>query len=267
MLRLGLIITICAILQVAVFADARMVSVDGHTMVRLRAFCRQFGAVNEYDAATNTYRVSRQGRTVYLIPYSSTAWVDDRQVELRYPPVIIDGTMYVPLRFMCRTFNLNSTWGADFRQVIIFDSISQLQVTWARDDGWAARPHTWQHPVTYRVALSFPSSPRQSFHGKLSLTTPSGRHIRPPVVHTQTPIFHNQPTIVHNRPSIGRSQPPAIHNQPPTTHQLTPKPETKSSHPGTGNTSDNHNKDHSKKSPSQDTNTREHNKGDTRDNH
>ena len=72
MLRLGLLLTLCAVLQVAVFADAPMVSINGHTMIKLHTFRQQFGAAVDYDAATNTYSVSRNGVTVYLIPFSST---------------------------------------------------------------------------------------------------------------------------------------------------------------------------------------------------
>ena len=77
MLKLGLLVTLCAVLQVAVLADAPMVMINGHTMISLRTFRQQFGAAVDYDAATNTYSVSRNGTTVYLIPFDATAWVND----------------------------------------------------------------------------------------------------------------------------------------------------------------------------------------------
>lgn len=165
MFRLGLFVTLCMVLQVAVFADARMVNIDGHTMVRLRAFCKQFGGVSDYDGSTNTYSISRNGTTVYMAPYSTTAWINDNQVEMKHVPVIIDGTMYAPLRFLCRAFDLNCTWAPGFAQVVIVDGFSHQTITWVRDDGWGARPHVWLHPDTFRIVLRFPSPPRVSFHG------------------------------------------------------------------------------------------------------
>lgn len=202
-LRLGLLVTLCALLQVAVFADARMVNIDGHTMVRLRAFCHQFGALSDYDANSNTYSVSRNGTTVYLVPYSTTAWINDNQVELKHIPVIIDDTMYVPLRFMCRAFNLDCTWGPGFAQVVIVDGFTHLQINWVRDDGWGARQHIWLHPDNFRVFLRVQAPPRQYFHGN---PLPRGGG------HKQNIGGHLQP--VGHMPQIGRGQPPINRQQP-----------------------------------------------------
>ena len=234
MLRFILLVTVCAVLQVAVYADALMVTIDGHTMVKLRTFSHQFGAVTDYDAATNTYSVSRNGRTVYLIPYSSTAWIDDLQVELKFPPIIIDNALYVPLRFMCHAFDLDCTWGPAFLQVVIIDGITHQQVIWARDDGWAARPHTWQHSVTYRIPQQPQSPPRQSFRGRPSTVPPTipGRHKSMPVVHGPPPAVR-PPSVVHGLP-------PVVHGLPPTTHKPTSGAEQKPSHSRTaGSTSNN----------------------------
>ncbi len=165
MLRFGLLVTLCAVLQVAVFADPHMFTINGHTMVHLRAFCRQFGAVADYDAPTNTFSVSRNDVTVYLIPYCPTAWINDTPETLRNVPLMIDGSLYVPMRFMCRAFGLNCTWGPGFLQVVIIDSFTHAQITWARDAAWDTRPHAWQHPADYRYPLKPVLPPRQTFHG------------------------------------------------------------------------------------------------------
>jgi len=227
-LRLGLVVTVCAVLQIAVFADARMVNIDGHTMVRLRAFAHQFDALTDYDAATNTYSVSRNGTTVYLIPYSTSAWINDNAEQLRHVPVIIDGAMYAPLRFLCRAFDLNCTWAPGYSSVVIV--AGGLSITWLRDDGWGARQHTWLHPSSYRFNLRNQSAPRQYFHGSPlppsggSHHLPSGAHVTqpgyvPPAVHIGPP-GHNQlpgsfPPSGHNAPT-GHGQQPG--NVPPIGH-------------------------------------------------
>ena len=158
------------------------------------------------------------------------------RVSIRYrkndtPAVIIDGAMYVPLRFMCRTFNLDCTWGSGFSQVVIFDSFSNQRVTWGRDDGWAARPHAWQHPVTYRASPMSQSPPRQFFQGKNSQPAspaaiigghavqgrPSqamkpGGNKPPSIVHGQqqpanrapTPVRVQLPSVVHGQKATGQ---------------------------------------------------------------
>lgn len=210
MLRLGLLLTLCATLQVAVFAEARMFTIDGHTMVKVRAFCHQFNAFADYDAPTNTYSVTRNGHTVYLIPYCTTAWIDDNPVDLKYVPLIVDDSLYVPLRFMCRAFDLNCTWGPGFTQVLIIDIFTHQQVNWIRDDGWAARQHVWQYPATYRIPQRPQLPPRQAFHG---VPLPPSNHSG------------------HNVPSL----PPTNHGG----HRLPPGAQGQPSYTGPGGTTPN----------------------------
>ena len=252
MLKLGLVCIVFAVLQVVAFADTPMVTINGHTMVSLRAFRQQFGAVTDYDAATNSYSVSRNNRTVYLIPYSTIAWIDDSLVDLKVPPVLVDNHLYVPMRFMCRTFDLDCTWGTAYSQVVIFDGFTGQQVIWLRDDGWAGRPHSWQHPVTFRIAVKLSSSPRQFFQGKHSAssvpaTMPAG-HGQPAPNHGHQPASHGQPPTIgtHAPPTTGHA--PTAGGYPPTTggHAPTvgghtpPTSMEKSPRVGTNNTQNNH---------------------------
>ena len=165
MLRLGLLIAVCAMLQAAVYADVHMVVIGGQSMVRMDAFSTQFGAVSYYDGTMNCYCVSRNGRVVYFTPYCTSAWIGDSPVALDVAPVIVDGAVYVPMHFMCRAFGFGCTWRPADSQVVIFDGFTHQRVTWVTDIGWGARAHFWLHPATFRAALRFSASPRFSFHG------------------------------------------------------------------------------------------------------
>jgi len=209
-LKLGLLLIVLVVLQVAAYADAPMVTINGHTMVSLRTFHHQFGMVTDYDAATNTYSVSRNNRTVYLIPYSTTAWIDDNQVDLKVPPILVDNHLYVPVRFMCHTFDLDCTWDTAFSQVVIMDGFTHEQVIWLRDDGWAGRPHIWRHPITYRFVPKFPSPPRRFFQGRPSTNG------HKPVIGNHSPTVGNHPPAISNHPPTVGNHPPTIGNHPPT---------------------------------------------------
>ncbi len=254
MWKLGLLVTLCAVLQITAYAANPMVTINGHTMVKLHTFCRQFGAVAAHDTTTNTFSVSRNAHTVYLIPYSTTAWIDDTQVNMEHPAVTIDQHLYVPLRFMCRALGLDCTWGPSFQTVVIVDNFTHTQVTWGRSTGWDARSHIWSHPATFRISLSVTAPPRKSFHGHALSTAgihtssmggnqPIHTHSQPaghtvPVVHGQpsTPhhstmgVSHGQPsTLLHPTMGINHAQPSTPHHstmgvshgQPPTTHKPT----------------------------------------------
>ncbi len=203
MLRLGLLVAVFATLQVAVFADVQLVVINGHNMVKLSAFSHQFGAVTSFDGRTNTYCVSRHGRLVYLTPYSLTAWVGDNPVTFEAVPVVVDGVVYVPMGFLCHNLGLSCTWGPAYSQVVIINIFTHRHVTWGRDSRWAARPHHWLHPVTYRSPQRFHASPRLTF--KAGHISP-GFYSKPGSHRAPTGVFKQHvPTRV---PALGHGTPP-----------------------------------------------------------
>lgn len=187
MLRLGLLFTLVA--GLASYAGCtRLISINGHTMVSMGSFARQFGAVVQQDDSTNTYSMSLNGTTVYVIPYSTTAWINDEQTELRSAPVMVDGRLYVSLHFLLKAFNMQYTWGTDYSSIgIIYNDHSY---NWTRNTTWGTRNHAWQHPADFRISLNFTSSPRQSFRGRPSriMTTTTRRTTtrRTPVIQGRT---------------------------------------------------------------------------------
>ena len=102
---------------------------------------------------------------MYLIPYSTTAWIGDSPTTLAVVPVVVDGAVYVPIHFLYRAFDLGCTWGPGYSQVVIIDAFSHRRITWVTDAGWGARRHIWLHPYTYRVSWVSHVPPRQYFHG------------------------------------------------------------------------------------------------------
>lgn len=171
--KLVLLVTFFAAFQLAAYAQDPIVTIDGQNMVPLQTFTNQFGGTTSYDPTTNTYSVFLNGQYVYLEPYSTVAWIGDSQVNLAYPPVIVDNVMYVPLDFMCGAFGLNYSWEPGYQQVVIvFDG---QRVFWGRDNTWSRRSHRWEHPDTYRVAPRFQGPPRLYFGRSRTSSTASRR--------------------------------------------------------------------------------------------
>ncbi len=202
MYRLGLLITLLA--GLASYAGCTsLISINGHTMVSMGSFARQFGTVVQQDDSTNTYSMSLNGTTVYVIPYSTTAWINDEQTELRSAPVMVDGHLYVSLHFLLKAFNMQYTWGTDYSSIgIIYNDHSY---NWSRNTTWGTRYHAWQHPADFRISVDFHSAPRQSFHGRTSrimTTTTTHRTIRrAPVMQGRTTITGGRTTTTGGRTS------------------------------------------------------------------
>jgi len=154
---MGILASILLLLCVAVqAAPGHMIFINGHAMISLRAFSRHFDAAVGYDQGRGAITVTRNERTVSLIPYSNTGWIDDRQVTLRNPVQIIDDVTYLPLRFMCHAFELDCTWSADKRQVfIIVNTVNLERLEFDRDDAWGQHQHVIQRTFDFHHYVNF----------------------------------------------------------------------------------------------------------------
>lgn len=147
MLRIGLLIALLAFVGIAAQAQSsHMVYIDGERMVSLSDFSQDFNAAVGYDVDRGAIAVTLNGQTVFLIPNCGTAWVNDCQVTLCTPVVIIDTVTYVPLDFLCQAFNLGCDWSTDQQQVCVVARpvgvvypASFVRVSFIVDEGWCRR--------------------------------------------------------------------------------------------------------------------------------
>ncbi len=112
-------------------------------MISLAAFSDQFGATVGFDDTLQAITITLGDRTVSMIPYSNTALLNGNVVELSCPMEVIDDITYLPLQFMCDTFNLNCTWGDANQQVVIFNVCTRQPITCYLDAAWGCRRHVW----------------------------------------------------------------------------------------------------------------------------
>lgn len=157
MFRCGLLLMLLMLLSAGVLAQCdRVVYIDGHPMMSLRAFSEKFDAEVGYDTWRDAITITLYDRTVYLRPYSRTAWVDDCRLQLEQPAVIIDDITYVPLRFLAEAFELDCDWGRDEEQVTFHITTINIEIILVRDRDWDRCRHAWRYHYDYRDYQHFP---------------------------------------------------------------------------------------------------------------
>lgn len=89
------------------------VLVEDTTYVPLRAFCREVGYPEvQWDAARSTALLSGEQGTLSVGEGNWYLQANDRLTILCEPVIILNNTLYVPLRGLCAAWSLTVTWDA-----------------------------------------------------------------------------------------------------------------------------------------------------------
>lgn len=84
--------------------DAPPVIKEGRTLIPVRAVTQGLGATVNWDEATNTVTITKNGITVVLVPDSAEVTVNGTKINLDVPAVLISNRTFVPLRFLGEVF-------------------------------------------------------------------------------------------------------------------------------------------------------------------
>ena len=78
--------------------------IDGRTMVPVRAIFEAVGANIDFDAETKTITAKKGDATVNMTVGTKVATVNNKEVQLDAPAVIVNGRTLAPARFVAETF-------------------------------------------------------------------------------------------------------------------------------------------------------------------
>ncbi|MZQ75500.1 MAG: hypothetical protein GT589_04995 [Peptoclostridium sp.] len=93
--------------------DVPPVIKEGRTLIPVRAILEGFGANVEWDAATKTVTITKDGTTIVLMLEEKTATVNGQSISLDIPVEIMNNRTVVPLRFIAESMGLTVEWDAD----------------------------------------------------------------------------------------------------------------------------------------------------------
>ena len=103
--------------------------IDGRTMVPVRAIFEAVGANIDFDAETKTITAKKCDATVNMTVGTKVATVNNKEVQLDAPAVIVNGRTLAPARFVAETFGYTVQWDAENKIVKINGKESSTETT------------------------------------------------------------------------------------------------------------------------------------------
>lgn len=104
---------------VRVYFDVDPYIENGRTMVPVRGFAYLLGADTCWDHDSKTVTLVRDGTTIRLTIGQTAAFVNDSEISLDSPAVILNGRTMVPLRFIAEAFGADVDWEPVARTVTV----------------------------------------------------------------------------------------------------------------------------------------------------
>lgn len=95
------------------------VSVGGNTLVPVRSIFESLGATVEWDNNTRTVTGKTADKIIKLVIDDKIAAVNGSAVELAAPAAIINGSTYVPARFVAESLGADVKWDNNTKSVLV----------------------------------------------------------------------------------------------------------------------------------------------------
>ncbi|MWC30331.1 stalk domain-containing protein [Paenibacillus sp. MMS18-CY102] len=112
--------------EIRIFMDCQEVDIDpkplmnnGSVLVPLRDIFERLGASVSWDQGLQTIQAQKGSTKVYLQIGNKTAYSNNQKVQLNAAPQLVNGSTFVPLRFVSEVFNCKVQWNKEKLTVFI----------------------------------------------------------------------------------------------------------------------------------------------------
>jgi hypothetical protein len=105
--------------NIAITPEIPPFAVSGRVMVPLRSMCEALGAKLAWNGTKRTVTVLKSGHSITVNVGSTTASVDNLPKVLDVPPILAEGTVLVPVRFIAEALGARVEWNVSTATVSI----------------------------------------------------------------------------------------------------------------------------------------------------
>ncbi len=107
--------------------DVIPISVNGCSLVPLRAILENIGATITWDDSSQTITVRKSATTITLTIGSLTPTINGQITNMDVPAQIVNGRTLVPLRFIVDALGCKTTWDGEKRVIYILCSVDPVE--------------------------------------------------------------------------------------------------------------------------------------------
>ncbi len=94
-------------------------NVNSRTLAPMRSLFEKLGATVTWEGQTKTITAETEDKIIIIAINSNEATVNGVPITLSAPPLLINNTTYVPLRFIAESFDYNVDWDGDTKTINI----------------------------------------------------------------------------------------------------------------------------------------------------
>jgi rare lipoprotein A (peptidoglycan hydrolase) len=113
--------------------DPKPVDYEESKLVPMRAFFKALDVSISWDNETNTAVCYIDNIELKITIDSSTAYINDEKITMNVPARLIDGTTFVPLRFVGEALGYTVEWDQDTSSIVLTKDVAS-KVTILKDD-------------------------------------------------------------------------------------------------------------------------------------
>ncbi|WP_139491936.1 N-acetylmuramoyl-L-alanine amidase [Brevibacillus dissolubilis] len=122
---------------------------NGRTLVPVRVIAEGLGAEVGWEPETQTAKIVREKQEVVLTLGKKQAWVNGQAVKLDSNPLLQDGRMLLPLRFVGEALGMTIGWDSQAHTVVANKPIS-LKLN-GKDFGGSYKAYKWEEKLLVPV--------------------------------------------------------------------------------------------------------------------
>lgn len=98
---------------------SKVINKDGYTLVSFRDLFDMLGANVKWNEATKTIEATKDDEVIFIDTVNNKIKINNKYFDMPVSLEIIDGTTYVPLRFICEKLGMNVDWNQDTQNISI----------------------------------------------------------------------------------------------------------------------------------------------------
>ena len=108
-------------------------TINGRTMVPIRAIFEKMGAVVEWDNDTNSAICTKASTVVKMTVDDMNMYINNQEFKMDVAPVVIDGRTLAPARYVAEAFGADVEWDEETNTVVISTQPQNMVTLYALD--------------------------------------------------------------------------------------------------------------------------------------